>query len=303
MSPEEFSSLYELMEYFNNEEVCLKYLSEQRWGGNVVCPHCENDKVYTLTKQNKRYKCSKCKRHFTAKAGTIFEDSKVPLRKWFAAIYLVLSHKKGISSHQLGRDLKVTQKTAWFMGMRIRNAIKQGTFENQLSGIVESDETFVGGKNKNRHRNKKVKNNQGRAYKDKTPVHGLIERGGELRAFVVPDTKMETLVPLIVENVEFGSKLMTDEWYSQLLNYNHKIVRHGIGQYVDGEIHTNTLEGFWGLLKRQIIGTHHKVSPKHLQKYVDESVYRYNTKSFSDCYKALSILAKNDGSIKYKQLI
>lgn len=232
MQPDEFKSLYQLQEYFKDEQTCLDYLAEQRWGGNVSCPHCNHDKVYKLNGANKRFKCASCKKHFTAKAGTIFEDSKISLRKWFAAIYMVLSHRKGISSYQLGRNLGITQKSAWFMGMRIRNAIKQGTFERQLSGTVESDETFVGGKNKNRHYNKKVKNSQGRSYKDKTPVHGLIERGGELRAFVVPNTKMEILVPIIMEHVEFGSRLMTDEWYNLLPNYQHEIVRHGSGQYV-----------------------------------------------------------------------
>lgn len=303
MSPEEFSSLFQLLEYFSTEQICLDYLSEQRWQDGVICPHCDHDKIYLLQGANKRYKCTACRKQFTAKAGLIFEDSKISLRKWFAAIYLVLSHKKGISSYQLARDIGVTQKTGWFMAMRIRNAIKQGTFETQLNGIVESDETFVGGKNKNRHKDKRVKNSQGRAYKDKTPVHGLIQRGGELRAFVVPNTKMETLVPLIVENVEFGSRLMTDEWYSPLLNYQHEIVKHGSGQYVNGDCHTNTLEGFWGLFKRQVVGTHHHVTPRHLQRYVDESVFRYNTKGFSDGYRALTILAKNEGSLKYKQLI
>lgn len=246
-SPDQFSSLYELLEYFNSEQVCLKYLAHQRWQDNVTCPHCEHDKVYELNGANKRFKCAACRKHFTAKAGLIFEDSKVPLCKWFAAIYLVLSHRKGISSYQLARDIGVTQKTAWFLAMRIRNAIKQGTFERQLSGIVEVDETFVGGKNKNRHKNKRVPKSTGRSYKDKTPVQGLLERSGDLRAFVVPNTKLQILELIVIENVEFGSRLMTDEWYSNMPDYQHEIVRHGRGEYVNGACHINTLEGVWGL--------------------------------------------------------
>lgn len=215
----------------------------------------------------------------------------------------MLAHRKGISSYQLARDLKVTQKTAWFLAHRIRHAIKQGSFAKQLEGVVESDETFIGGKNKNRHANKKVKNNQGRSFKDKTPVHGLVQRGGEVRAFVVPNTQMKVLVPIILTNVKQGSKLMTDEWYSHIPAYDHYIVVHGAKQYVNGDAHTNTLEGFWALLKRSIIGIYHKVSPKHLQRYVDEAVYRYNTKAIADGHKALILLSISNGSLKYKQLI
>lgn len=226
-SPEQFSSLFELFEYFKDEQTCLAYLAQQRWQGNIECPHCCHNKIYTLKGQVKRYKCAVCRKQFTAKANTVFEDSKLPLRKWFAAIYLILGHKKGISSYQLARDLNITQKTAWFLGHRIRHAIKQGSFSKQLEGIVESDETFIGGKNKNRHADKKVKNSQGRSFKDKTPVHGLLQRGGELRAFVIPNTKMENLIPTIFQNVKQGSRLMTDEWYSHIpIYYEHEIVMH-----------------------------------------------------------------------------
>jgi len=302
-SPEDFSSLFELMDYFKDEQTCLGYLAEQRWPDGIECPHCYHTKVYVLNGKVKRYKCGICRKQFTAKANTIFEDSKLPLRKWFAAIYLLLAHRKGISSYQLARDIKVTQKTAWFLAQRIRHAIKQGSFAKKLDGVVESDETFVGGKNKNRHADKKVKNNQGRSFKDKTPVLGLVQRGGELRAFVVPNTKMEVLVPIILANVEQGSKLMTDEWYSPINGYEHSIVMHSAKQYGNGDAHTNTLEGFWALLKRSIIGIYHKVSPKHLQRYVDEAVYRYNTKHLTDGHKALILLTIVNGSLKYKQLV
>ena len=304
--PEEFSSLYSLQEYFKDEQTCLDYLAYQRWQGNVICTHCNHNKVYQLQGETKRYKCAKCRKQFTAKAGLIFEDSKIPLRKWFAAIYFILAHRKGISSYQLARDLQITQKSAWFMGHRIRHAIKQGTFEKPLDGIVEIDETFVGGKNKNRHANKKVKHSQGRSYKDKTPVLGIIQRQGELRAFTVPDTKQESIQPIIEEQVQYGATIYTDEWWAYRdLNqlYNHAIVNHAARQYVNGIIHTNTIEGFWGQFKRSIIGIYVQVSPKHLQRYVDEAVYRYNTKALTDGHKALNLLGKETGSLKYKQLV
>jgi transposase-like protein len=304
--PEDFSSLYELLEYFKDEHICTSYLVEQRWQGHVICHHCNHNKVYELKGENKRFKCAACRKQFTAKAGTIFEDSKLPLRKWFAAIYLVLSHRKGISSYQLARDLKISQKTAWFLGMRIRNAIKQGTFDKQLTGVVEVDETFIGGKNKNRHADKKLRLNTGRSHKDKTPVLGIIQRGGELRAFVIPNTSQQIIQPIIEEQVAYHSTIYTDEWnaYRYLwVFYDHAIVEHSVRQYVNGEAHTNTLEGFWSQLKRSIIGIYVKVSPGYLQRYVDEAVYRYNSRKLSDGHKALNLLSKSGGSIKYKQLV
>lgn len=304
--PEDFSSLYELLEYFKDEATCTSYLVEQRWKGQIVCPHCSYSKVYELKGANKRFKCAGCRKQFTARVGLIFEDSKLPLRKWFAAIYLILAHRKGISSYQLGRDLKISQKTAWFLGMRIRNAIKQGSFEKQLEGSVELDETFIGGKNKNRHADKKVKNSQGRSFKDKTPVFGMLQRGGELRAFVVRSTSEVSVLPLILKNVSDRATLYTDEWkaYNNLwVYYEHAIVNHGARQYVNGEAHTNTLEGFWGQFKRSIIGIYVKVSPHFLQRYVDEAVYRYNNRKLADGHKALNLLTKQTGSLKYKQLM
>ena len=302
-SPEDFSSLYELLEYFTSEDICLKYLTFQRWQGNIICPVCNKDKIYDLQGTNKRFKCASCYKQFTAKAGTIFEDSKIPLRKWFAALYLLLSHRKGVSSYQLARDLNLTQKTAWFLGHRIRYAIRQGTFEKPLSGIVEIDETFVGGKNKNRHWDKKVKNNQGRSYKDKTPVLGMLERGGNVRAFPVPTTHVYNLVPLIHKHVDFSSTLMTDEWYPSLNEYEgHGIVNHSLKQYAVGDNTTNGIENFWSNFKR-IFAVYHKVSRKHLHRYVDESVFRFNEREKSDGFRIVNLLSELNGSLKYKQLV
>jgi transposase-like protein len=300
-SPEDFSSLFELLEYFTTEEVCLNYLTFQRWQGAITCPFCDHDRIYDLKGANKRFKCGACHKHFTAKAGTIFEDSKIPLRKWFAALYLILSHRKGVSSYQLARDLKLTQKTAWFLGHRIRNAIRQGSFDRPLDGIVEIDETFVGGKNKNRHWDKKAKNSQGGS--DKTIVFGMLERDGIVRAFPVPTRKIQFTVPLIERNVEESAILMTDDFYPQIEGHEHHIVNHSLKQYAIGENSTNGIENFWGNFKR-IFAVYHKVSHKHLRRYVDESVFRFNVRRQPDGFRVLNLLSElNGSSLKYKQLV
>ncbi len=329
-SPDEFSSIYELMDYFSSEQVCLNYLTEKRWGGEISCPHCSYKKIYSFS-DSKRFKCAACRKQFTAMVGTIFEDSKIPLKKWFVAIHVVISHRKGISSHQLARDLKVTQKTAWFMLHRVRWAIKQGSFEKPLEGVIEIDETFVGGKNKNRHKDKKVEKCQGRSFKDKTPVLGMMERAestivtrphkvipektveekivtkeSKLYCKVVADTKQNTIQPIVQEKITEGATVYTDEWwaYRDLNNfYNHSIVNHAAKQYVNGDAYTNNMEGFWSQFKRSIIGIYHNVSKKHLHRYVDEAVFRHNKKNITDFCRTADVLTNIEGSLKYKNLI
>lgn len=306
--PENFNSLLEIVEYFKDEKTAIDYLTFYRWKNNINCPRCRCEKVYNFS-DGKRFKCASCRQQFTAKVGTIFEDSKIPLRKWFIAIYLITSHKKGISSHQLARDLKVTQKTGWFMLHRIRFGLSQGSFEMPLgtdSGEIEIDETFVGGKNKNRHKNKKVENSQGRSFKDKTPVLGMVERGGILKAMQIPDTKSETLQPIIEKEVITGSRVLTDEWwgYRRVSKaYQHHFVDHSAKQYCNGDVHTNTIEGFWSLFKRSIIGIYHSASSKHIQQYVDEAVFRYNTRGMSEGARVNLMLANSTGRLKYNTLI
>ncbi len=302
---QQFKSLPDLLNHFQDEKTCRDYLVQQRWNGKPVCVHCGNmDKIYVI-ENGKRFKCSACKQKFSVTVGTVFEHIRIPLYKAFAAIYLATAHKKGISSCQLARDLGITQKSAWFVLHRIREML-QDKQPDILKGTVELDESFVGGKNKNRHANKKVPESQGRSTKDKTPVFGLIERGGKLITQVVPDTKAKTLKPIVAELVQKGAIVVTDEWgaYNGLnKDFSHEVVKHNQGEYVVGTSHTNTIEGFWSLFKRGIYGIYHHASPQHLHRYCNEFSYRYNTRGINDRERFSHSLTKLDGKLTYKQLI
>lgn len=300
-----FNTLIETTMYFSDEQVCRDYLENIRWGGFPVCPHCGHKEVYIYS-NGKLYKCKECKEQFTVKVGTIFEDSKISLSKWFVVIYLLTAHKKGISSLQLHRDIGVTQKTAWFMLQRIRYAIRTKSFNAPLKNFVEADETYVGGKAKNKHACKRLEGTQGRNTQDKTAVFGLVERGGNVMAQTVKDVSGNTLKPIIYDNVKDGSVISTDEWRSYAGldgKYKHLIVDHGAGIYVNGLAHTNTMENFWSLLKRGLIGIYHNVSSKHLDKYIDEFEFRYNSKTNSENGRFDLFLSLINGRLKYKELI
>ena len=275
---------------FPDEESCVKYLEKLRWGDTVVSPFDPSSKVYKCA--NGKYKCRNTGKYFDVKTGTAFAGTKLPLRTWVFAIFLFMSHKRGISSCQLARDLGVTQKTAWNMLHKIR-AFMESQNKQQVSGDVEIDETFVGGKNKNRHKDKKVEKCQGRSFKDKVPVFGILQRNGHVSAMVVPNTKASTLKPLISQYIEKDSNVFTDGWeYSGLdKDYRQFSVDHGRSFYgetiitSDGEcieVSTNGIENVWSHFKRMIFGTYYKVSKKHLQRYVDEFVFRFNTRKYSD---------------------
>jgi transposase-like protein len=300
-----FKTLVDLLLYFKDEQTCRDYLELIRWNGKIMCPYkeCKHDHVFKYT-DGKRYKCAKCQRQFSVKVGTIFEDSKISLQKWFAAIYLITSHKKGISSLQLHRDLGVTQKTAWFMLHRVRHTLLISPTE-KLTGIIEADETFIGGKESNKHKSKQTAGTQGRSSQTKTPVLGIIERGGQLRAIKVLNTRGYSLRPFIVNNVEFGSTIHTDEWwgYRGLSRiFKHQYINHGAGEYSKDGVHTNSIEGFWSLLKRGVIGIYHSMSDKHLQKYLDEFVFRYNTRGYSENFRFDAMLNNINSHLTYKQL-
>lgn len=273
-------------ELFPDEESCIVYLEQLRWGDKVVSPFDPESTVYKC--KNHKYKCRNTGRYFNVKTGTFLEGTKLPLSMWLYAILVVTSKKRGISSCQLAYDLGVTQKTAWRMLTLIRETMSCQN-NSILSSEVEIDETFVGGKNKNRHRDKKVKACQGRSFKDKVPVFGMYQRNGSLVAKVVENTQAKTLLPHIIKHIVPGSTVFTDGWeYGALKeSYRQMSVDHGKGLYGqtvitdDGKIvdvTTNRIECAWSHFKRMVNGTYYHTSRKHLQKYVDEFVFRYNTR-------------------------
>jgi transposase-like protein len=303
MINKDFNSIIELLEAFPTEQSCIDHLEVLRWSGNVTSPFDPTSKVYSC--KGNKYRCKNTGKYFNVRTSTLFDNTKVELQKWFLAIWLVTSHKKGISSLQLGRDIDVTQKTAWFMLQRIRNCFG---FDNigELDNEVEIDETYVGGKNKNRHEYKKIEASQGRSSKDKAPVIGMVERKGKLIAKKVENVKLETLTKEVIQAVKQAASVYTDEWlgYNGLKRiYDHSVVKHNQGQYVNGRIHTNTIEGFWSLLKRGIFGIYHFTSKKHLQKYVDEFVFRYNSRNFNEAKRFNLLLANTEYRLTYKNLI
>lgn len=299
----EFKSILELLKAFPDEQTCINHLEELRWNGVVISPFDASSKVYKC--KGNKYRCKNTGKYFNVRTNTLFDNTKIELRKWFLAIYIVTSHKKGISSLQLSKDIDVTQKTAWFMLQRIRNCF--GISQNELlDNEVEADETFIGGKNANRHSNKKVKESQGRSIKDKTPVFGMVERYGKLVAKKVEDTTSETLTNEAIKVIKDSAKVYTDEWlgYNGVSKiYDHSIIKHNENQYVNGRIHTNTIEGFWSLLKRGIFGIYHFTSKKHLQKYVDEFVFRYNNREISTSNRFDAMLSNIEYRLTYKSLI
>lgn len=298
-----FSNIQNLINTFKDEDTCRKYLVDLRWGGEPSCPYCANENIWKI-EGGKRYKCATCKKKFSVTVGTIMEDSNIPLSKWFIAIYLCTSHKKGISSLQLHRDLGITQKSAWHMIHRIREMarVKNPTI---ISGTVQADESFFGGKNKNRHADKKVKESQGRSTKDKTPVFGLLA-DGKVNTGVVPDTKAVTLKPIITQMVEKGAIVVTDEWggYNGLSkDFTHEVVKHNEGNYMTASgLHTNSIEGFWSLFKRGIFGIYHYASAKHLNRYCDEFAFRYNTRTMGEAQRFDMALTRLETTLPYKQL-
>ena len=299
MINQNFKSILELIQAFPDEQTCIDHLEELRWNGNIVSPFDATSKVYNC--KGNKYKCKETGKYFNVKTNTIFDNTKLPLQKWFLVIWLVTGHKKGISSLQLGRDLDITQKSAWFMLQRIRQCFGLDNDE-QMTGEIEADETYVGGKNKNRHANKKI---QG-TTDDKSPVLGIVQRNGRLAAKQVKDTTTASLSKEIIKNVKQGATLYTDEYtsYKSLQRiYDHQFVKHSGNQYVQGRVHTNTIEGFWSILKRGIFGVYHFTSKKHLQLYVDEFVFRYNSRKNTEASRFNLLLANLENRITYKELI
>lgn len=301
-----FNTLFDLFEAFPTEQSAVDHLTAIRWAKGKFCPLCGNadgSRIGTLSTTG-QHKCYVCREKFSIKVGTIFQDSKVPLRKWFAAVWMITSHKKGIASTTLARDIGVTQKTAWFMMHRLRHAARTDSFNAPLEGEVEVDETYVGGKESNKPK-KLRKGINGTA--GKTAVVGAVSRRGRMIAQVVSHTNTATLDGFVHANVSPKATLVsTDEHPAYRLlgrTYKHGVVRHSAGEYRKGDAYTNTVEGAWSLLKRQIIGIHHWVSPKHLDRYVQEMTFRYSRREMGEGARFNDLLGNIEKRLTYKALI
>jgi transposase-like protein len=279
-------SLQEAIVYFSNPDNCIDYLAIRRWPhGKVVCPTCGCETI-KFSEKRRTWTCAKhhAKREFSIKIGTVMEDSPIPLDKWLTATWMVTNCKNGISSYEIARDVKVTQKSAWFMLHRIRLAMRDDFFGSKLGGEVEVDETFIGGKARNMHVSERKRRITGTGGKDKTAVVGILERGGKVRASVIPNRRRKVLQEVVRKHVTAGAALYTDALLSYeglASEYAHQVVDHAT-QYVDGRVHTNGLENFWSLLKRGISGTYVSVEPFHLFRYLDEQMFRFNNRKDLD---------------------
>jgi transposase-like protein len=272
-------TLLDAIRYYADLDVATKEFAGLRWPDGPVCPYCQSKENY-YAPSRRIWKCKACRKQFSPKVGTICEDSPIGMDKWMAAIWLISNAKNGVSSMELHRSIGVTQKTAWFMLHRIRDAMQTGSFA-KASGRVEIDETFVGGKAQNMHKHVREEKITGTGGKDKTAVMGILERGGKVRTSVIANRKKALLQAIVRANVEQGAEIFTDalKSYEGLdAEYLHQFVDHAV-EYVKGHIHTNGMENFWSLLKRSLKGTYVSVAAYHLFRYLDEQAFRYNERN------------------------
>jgi len=299
------NTLIEAVRYFADADHCFEFVKSLRWGnGPAACPRCECDKTSFISTRN-IWRCGGCKRQFSIKVGTIFENSGLGFDKWLPAIWLIANAKNGISSCELGRSLGVTQKTAWFMNHRIRAAMASGTFR-KLSGTVESDETYIGGLAKNMHAADRKRRIHGTGGKDKVAIQGAIERGGAVVAAAVPTVSAKVIEASIRNWVERGATLYTDQsrtYRGIKWQYDHKSVNHRSGEYVVGDVHTNSIESFWNLYKRAWKGTYTHNAPKHTDRYVAERTFSFNNRDLTDLERMVAATSAVTGKrLTYAEL-
>lgn len=304
-----FKSLSDFDKAFPDENAAINHFRAIRWpNGDIACPKCGVCSTNHYTLKDNTHKCRDCGKKFSVRKDTIFDSSNVPLRKWFLAIFLMTSHKKGISSCQLARDIGVGQKAAWFMLHRIRNAAMTQEFNAPLTGTIEVDEAYVGGAAKWKHANKRNKMLTGHAAaKQKKIMFGMLQRDGELRVAHIPDTRLKTTQPVILANIAPGSRVMTDEASTYIWmrsNYTHRFVAHSLGEYVRADVTTNRIENVFSHFKRTIVGVYHKASDKHLDRYVQMFAYRWNRKEMTEVERMDDLLGKVKGRrLTYRKLV
>jgi transposase-like protein len=289
-------NLVQLVEQFADEKRTRTYLEGLRWPNGVRCPRCQSDKISHVLKRD-QFDCDSCRYQFSVTSGTIFHDSHLPLWKWLLATYLMMESKKSISANQMKRTLKISYKTAWYLCHRIRKAIEEAKIKTQLKGTVEVDETYVGGRYDSRRK---------RGPWEKTPVIGLLQRGGQFEARMIPTPSRQILTGIVKERVSEGSEVFTDEYraYKSLdNNFQHQSVNHGAEEWVRGKVHTNGVENAWSLFKRSVVGAFHHVSAKHLDAYFDEFEWRFNNRENPFLFRDTMLKLLWSPNLEFKTLI